>query len=126
MKNQKLELLDIKCARCQRPATLAAVVQIQGDEFAIPLCKACQSVAKLHFAPVPNCNPAVLLAAKSFPPKGGEWYRAPDGLVLGCPRCAACAALTGNVFSRSDDGKLTPSFICPSCGLHLYLTLRDA
>ena len=60
--------------------------------------------------------------------KPGEWKPAklPDGTpsaVVGCADCGTWAALMDHTVD--ENGVVRPSIGCPSCGWHVFATLKD-
>jgi hypothetical protein len=63
-----------------------------------------------------------------FPAKRGEYQVAPGGGVnFTCPVCKCGFGFKpSTVHTIADDGKVTPSVICPNgCGFHAWVTLKD-
>jgi hypothetical protein len=114
----------IRTCACGSRAAAVMAVGTPVWHYEIPLCDACHSVLSIRLESLPTHEPSSLKRAASFPPGQGEWFRG-EGLVIGCPACPSMADMDLRVFSVSDSGRLKPSFICPSCGLHLYLVLEE-
>jgi hypothetical protein len=122
------------CATCGQAATRALEVAVslrtrRGDAVVRHQLCLCDNCAPLHVNTRLGCLPThestALIESASFPPIAGAWFKASDGgIVLGCPRCAQCVGLT-NIHCVTPGGKLEPSFICPCCGFHCWLTLAE-
>lgn len=65
------------------------------------------------------------LSRCQFPPGRGQWSLCPDGIAV--LRCGGtCNALIGvrlPVHTIRPDGTVIPSFVCPLCGWHVFITL---
>jgi len=116
----ELKPIRVLCVKCGKQATHAAEYS---KKVAIPLCEACIK-SPIRIAVLPTHEPSTLEPANKFPPRKGEWFNTPDGnLVLGCPQCGSVVSTTS--IHKVESGKLKPSFICPECKLHLFLSLAE-
>lgn len=120
----RLKLININCCACGSKATRAlSVVCANGQKVALPFCNVCTPIGKMET--LPSHEPSILEHSLAFPPKSGEWFKTTDNdVLLGCPQCNKSVSLT-KIHKIMDGGKLHPSFICPHCKLHLFLTLKD-
>jgi len=76
----------------------------------------------VHLLEVEDMIP--LRRGPSFPPSRGEWFLAPDGnLMIVCMECGAPTGILPSVHTVRDDGAMQPSYICPSCGWHVFVRL---
>lgn len=65
---------------------------------------------------------------KTFPAPG-TWRpgKTPDGkrtAFFRCPKCPTIGSLAGT-HEIADDGKVTPSMVCPNCDFHEFITLES-
>lgn len=61
--------------------------------------------------------------ATSFPPGPGQWFQAPDTVVLGCLRCKGLYSVDSKFHRIDQDGGLHPSWTCVLCGNHTVIRL---
>lgn len=55
-----------------------------------------------------------------------RWRRHERGLVIGtCPECDKEGTFAPNHHRVEKDGSVIPSFICPGCGWHGWVQLKD-
>lgn len=73
-----------------------------------------------QFAPAMNFQ-----QTKTFPPKPGEWFQAPDTVILGCLRskCGSLYSVNPACHTIQPDGQLIPSWTCVNCGSHVVVRL---
>lgn len=60
----------------------------------------------------------------TFPPKAGQWFRAPDGdVILGCLKCKNQYSVNPKYHKVLPNGDLQPSWTCVLCGSHTVVHL---
>lgn len=69
---------------------------------------------------------AAIVPSASFPPAKGTWFRAADGVLVGCPGCGQLVRVREPVHLLSGDRLLSQSWTCPTgCGYHQHVVLVD-
>lgn len=61
--------------------------------------------------------------ASTFPPKPGEWFQAPDTVVLGCLRCKSLYSINPKLHTILSNGDIRPSWTCVECVSHTIVHL---
>jgi len=56
--------------------------------------------------------------------KISKWTRLKEGIHTVCPKCSL-GFLLNKRHIISDNGEVNPSYLCPRCNFHTYITLED-
>jgi len=122
-----LKELNINCFVCNKKAIY--VIESEDPNLGIPLCGNCARASvigrSLRVKTLPSHEPITFQRANKFPPEDRQWFRSIDNsITIGCPKCHNIVGLT-NIHQINKVGGLEPSFICPKCGLHSWLTFDE-
>lgn len=110
----------------QTSRSLELVIELAGlpeITIKIPMCAkhASAKVKSARLAAPPTHEDIIGRRTRTMPELGGEVMVTPGMISVCCPGCRGLSSLDMSVFRWTDADGLKPSFVCPQCGVHLWI-----